>query len=535
MNEDNEIITLEDLYCFLKKFSLSDSLYVIAMINNIFKYGFNKLHLDKAPRPLVEWTQNQIKSSNSAAALMIQITRLSRFLLLSGANDYRKVSLDIDKDYFYKALELVSLLFDEDIEGKIETKYDVARIFGRMGQWQFPLQSNRGTIIGRANLLFVEIPSQVTVDYCFDDKMKEYFDINIAEFILSGVALWIMSNGVLKYNLNVEVESLKDIVNKNNINKFIKLSSGTVEDYKKMVRGDNWKQTNKLLDVYGLDPFLSIPIIKINKSKVLDNDSYIVPQPFYLLTRSSVGIFYLLADRERETSESLNKLGKNNFRESFGHIYKEYVGRHLNQKNSQIVFIDLDVELPINNKKPDFAIIKDDNCLLFEVKTALLNVNNRTIFDPVKSRDEMINGNIKKAFSQLQSFESLIKNNLINDVRFKNIKNVVKVIVGFEDVYLANAFLLPIASEIFGLDSKNLQFGSISDIESIGSLSSSDTDPVSLLHEKVNNQETAEWSIDGFIKNKYDSSLKNQLLEDSFSSFMMRAMGDDYRRDTKVF
>ena len=313
------------------------------------------------------------------------------------------------------------------------------------------------------------------------------------------------------------------------INKFVELSTGTPEDYRRLIRGDDWKTPNKILDIYGLDPFVQIPAIKIKYSPKLEIGSYVVPQSYYLLQKSSMGLFYLLAEKEKERALTLEQKGKNDFRESFGKIYRVYVEKQLLLAKNGATFIDLDEDFSFSGKKPDFAIIKNETCILFEVKTTLLTIATRTFFDEDIARNEILQGGFKKAIEQLNELEKSILNKNVEDVRFKNVKKVIKIMVGFEDIFLANAFLLPLLREIYGENINNLQIATITDIEVIGNLLSEDEELDKLILEKIATLEIAEWSLGVFLNNKRKNKVsENPVLKKSYEDFMSKITGKDY-------
>ncbi len=531
MSDHPPATSLEDLYEYLKRFSLSDGLFIISIVNNAFKYGHNALNQEVPPNTLA-WINDRCKDEpRERFALCLYLSRLARFLLLSRANDYKSVILDTGTIEMNNALFLVGNLHEKEIEGEPKSLRDMTPIMGRIGQLQFPFQVDRRDIMGRGYLLFIEIPKILNLSYNFDEKMKEYFGLDVYQFIASGFATWMMSTGVLKYQLTIDIVALKDFVTAETLNKFVELSSGTPEDYRKYIRGDDWKTINKLLDIHSLDPFFKMPAVRVGKSGKLQDGQFVVPQPLYLLYRASLGIFHLLGDKERDMALAEGKTGKNEFREAFGKVYREYIGRQLKQTKSPTLFIDLDEEIGTEIKKPDFAIIKDDICILFEVKTSFLTLNPRIFFDKDEAKTEVSNenGNFKKALDQLTIFEKAILNNEVTDNRLKDIKKVVKVIVGFEDIYFANAFLLPLAKEIYGEQINNLQVATLSDIEIIGTRLALGGDVVSALLEKVSSEDISEWSLGAFIAQKTTVPKDNNpILRRAFEDLMTKISGEDY-------
>ncbi|MBZ0243316.1 MAG: hypothetical protein K8F24_08900, partial [Bacteroidales bacterium] len=362
----------------------------------------------------------------------------------------------------------------------------------------------------------------ISIQYDFDAKMKEYFNLTVYEFMAAGIVLWLTTNGILYQDVLVEVKALEPIVTEENLLKFVELSSGTPGEYRRLVRGDRWKYANKLLDIYGLDPFIKMPIIKVGYSKTLNNVSYVLPQPFYLLQRTSSGIFYLLATKEKTLGELKGNKAQNNFRNGFGLVYQEYVRMHLRLTKKPAIFIDLDTDFECKkiDKMPDFAVVYGSVCVLFEVKTHLLAVESRTFFDSEKIRDDIKNGNFKKAIEQLHSFRTRILNQDISDARFDGVNRVINIIIGYEDIFVANSVLIKPLYEEYEIWATDLQVGTISDVEVIGSILAEGIDLGQILREKIDDEETRTHSIGVYIENLKIVKKVNPILYDAFNSFM---------------
>lgn len=522
--------TLDELYAYLKRFSLSDSLFVIGVINAAVKYGFKNVQENDIPEPVVEWLHIHCKTQMELVAMSLHLTRLARFLILSGTNDYKNPILDVHSNELHTAINLTSTLWDKDAEGEIGTMHDVSTAFGRIGQWQFPLQSSRTDIMGRAYLLFIEIPNSISSRYNLDKKMKQYYGLSVFEYIASGLALWIMTVGVLKHNLTIEVDKLRSSVTTETILKFVELSSGTAEDYRRHIRGEAWKKASKLYDIYGLDPFIFMPAIKVQRSRFNhDPVSYMVPQPFYLLQRASLGIFYLLADKEKEIAKSVGQNARNYFRDVFGEIYRVYVGKNLGLSKQPTILVDLDSEIDdfSDTLKPDFALIEDTNCILFEVKTVPFSLTSRTVLDKEIAKEEIQreDGAFKKALDQLNTFEAAVLQRKFSDKRFKNITNIVKVVVIFEDIFIANAFLLPIVKEVYRHQANRLQVMGITDIELLGKALAQGVSVVGDLVKKVEDIKNAEEAIGSAITKGVSG--ENPLLEESYEKLIKQLTGKE--------
>lgn len=520
-------ISLDEVYEYLKRFSLSDSLFIIGTVNAVLKYGVKKLFSESISPGTLKWVQDVFPQNIDRVSLMLNLTRLARFLMLSGANEYKNPILDTGSSELNHALSLVANLYDERIEPKIENKNDLDKVMGRIVQWQFPLQESKFDLTARAHLLFRKLPRDLNCTYDLDDGMQKALGLSVYEFMAIGHSLAILCSGVLKHELKIEVESLKNIVTQDKIQKFIDSSSGTPETYRRIIRGDNWKQSNTLLDIYGLDPFVQIPLIKVTHSNHLKAGSWVVPQVTYLWQRMSSGVFYLLADYEQKQAESLGISKRNPFRDSFGDIYKHYVGLQLNQPSVEEELIDLD-KIEYSGLRPDFALVSEKRIILFEVKVGFLSAVSRCIGNETKIKNEIAkkDGQFAKAVKQLGEFEVALNNNLISDQRLKNKKQIIKIIIGYEDFFLANSYLLKIAEEEFGDVIKNLQIMTVSDVDTCGTILANGGKIIKPLFEKVADKNLRDWPCGQFLRDRNKGIRnKNPLLEEAFKEFIQEFSG----------
>jgi hypothetical protein len=192
---NRKAVSLDELYGYLKGFHLSNSLFNIGALNAGLKYGFKK-YPPNTPDNVVKWLDFYADKIISTVELTLTLSRLARFLILSGANDYREKYLVPGSPEFAHALNMVGELYEGDIETGLIGKASIDRLLGRLSSWQFPLQADRLSIIGRGYLLFIKIPQSIEVEYSIDGKLKEYFDIGAFEFMTAGVTLWMMTNGL---------------------------------------------------------------------------------------------------------------------------------------------------------------------------------------------------------------------------------------------------------------------------------------------------------------------------------------------------
>lgn len=522
INMDNfqkrERLTLESIYNRLKKFHLSHSLFIIGSINAALRFGTLEPSQKDVPLWTLDFLKRRGRTDIERRSLVIGLTRMARSLLLSTSTDFKGQKFDIDSSEVAKAYDAVSDIdYLKGEVGEEQTLADFTLVFKRIGQIQFPLQTDKMTLIGRGFLLFHKLLINSKSPYDFNAKFLSYFDLTLLEFMSTGFVMWTLTEGTLDRAKFIDIDELKGLFTKKSQNIFLELSCGTPQEYKKLVRGEDWKKPHLQKDRYSLDPLAFIPAIKVEKSTYFEHADYVVPQPKFLLDRASSGIFYLLADKEFENVSQANKGKENPFRNAFGEIFSIYVGKHLSVKG-QHLFIDFDKELNVGKTKiPDYALLFDDICILFEVKTTLLNAEARCYFEDPQLERAIKSGNICKALEQTSIFKKRILEGEIEDDRFKDIETVISIIVGYEDVYSMNSTLLPMVDQLEGKENLELQFASISDIEVIGTIISQGLNVVELLKSKSFDHKCRQWAIATYLKP--DPNLINPILEDSFNEF----------------
>lgn len=514
-------IRLLELYDFLKRFHLSESLYQIGSINSLMKYGTGKYNDSRVqiPREHRIWFEQNVRADIDAFKLTVQLTQLSRFLLLSRSNDYKTEILVPGTRLFEKALHLVGEVYEEFPNDKNHPNLS-SRIIGRITSWQIPLQANRLTSIGRAYLLFVIIPSELNSVYDFDAKMQEYYGIGIFPFMATGIALWIMSNGTVDFLMKNEIRELRHIITPEAIAITINLISQNYWEYRQSFRGSD-NVIDIVQEYYGMNPLLKMPAIKVTKGIYLKNDSIILPQAKYLMDKFTTGIFYLLADYEQKLAKKSNQEDRrNDFRNEFGFVYREYVKRHLQTVNPPYIFIDLDDDFneKYDGKKPDYAIIHKELCILFEVKTTLIDISTRTLFSHELLSNAAEKDNFKKSITQLDNLRQAILNGRIKDARFANAKRVINILVCYEEIYVLNAAMLPILKALYGTKVDDFQLASVSDIDSIGKAIEDGLPFDVILANKISAQDPDDNMIGDFFKVKGPS----KILDNAYIEFMGR-------------
>lgn len=511
--------SLAEAYELLKRYHLSDSLYLIGQVNAAFELGLRASY-DKVPRYIAAWLQRFENDERMRVQIVTNSTRLARFLLLSGANDHKTAVLRLEDNSYSAALDIVGGIYDVPLEKELlsKTRHVAANILGRMS-WQFQLQENAWANICRAYLLFVEIPAYLGLGYDISEKMTEHFGLNSLSFIATGFALWTKCDGAMGYDLSIEIPGLERSVNRESQLRFLEVSSGSPEQYRRIIRGEDWKKDNKRFDIYFLDAFSRYPAIMVLRSHHPNLDQFVVPQPKYFIERAASGIFHLLSEKEQDLAKAIGRPHINPFRVCFGEIYREYVGLHLSQGDST-KFIDLDKDFSQVEglKKPDFVLLDGDVCVLFEVKTSLLTLSARVFFDEPQMQKELEKGSFNKAVEQLDEFRNRILAGEILDPLFKGVKKVICILVGYEDIYVLNSYLLPMLEEHYGLMARDFQLCTISDIEKFGCLVNDAKPFGSIMQEKLSDESLKYYPLMNFLQDHIDG--KNELLSGAGDRFM---------------
>lgn len=465
-NTDFPQTEITDLYAFLRRFKLTDSLRTIAQVNAVLKWK-DKRKLPDIPESIYQWL-DRVSRSTDDLSLNIFLARMARFLILAGGNDDRDKVLTPGSRDFDTAYN--SVLNVKELDATFTTEYEVSRYFGRLFNWQMPLQANEKSFLGRAQILFVELESYHS-GYSINEQMVKYFNLSPLEFIASGFAIWAWSNGSFDNKPIIDDKDRSKLLTDEMLRKFLQLSSGTAKDYRTILRGEKYNDVVKIVDLYNLEPFTIMPALVPKDHQPNNNSPYIVPHLKYLFIRATTGVFYLLADKEQEIGLQNGNIKENPFREAFGHIFREYVSKmfSVNIGKSVIVDLDNDFEYPKKNKRPDFAIIENNICVLVEVKLSLLTLNARIYFEEEKLREEVRKGAFAAAGKQIKQFKDMILEGKIEDKRFENIKYVIPLILGFEDITILNSVLLPKLLEADSETFADFQLGTITDAEAIGS------------------------------------------------------------------
>ena len=423
---------------------------------------------------------HSIKKEGYSDHIGIALTEMARYLILSGSNDHKSKRLLVTDPSFNNIYNMVASLkkpYDEE---------NISRFLSCEAQKQFITQPSSYLLhLAKGYLLYSKIPSESNCPYDIDSKMIEYFNISVLEFLACGFYELISSVGQSKER-DIEILELKKFIgNKRKV--FLDLNSLTAEEYRQEIRGkENKNNICADNDIYKLDPFIKKPFLKVKNSSIKDLN-HILPQPIFLLKKISFGIFHLLSERERTNKG-------NNFRDKFGtYIYENYIERLFCRITSPIKFINLDKDYSnksgFNNSGfPDFIIISNNKCILLEVKTSILTVNTRTLFDETYIKQEVLKegGHIKDCIKKFCNFRKELST-LKKEQEFQNINTIMSAIICFDEVYEMNSSILPIIEKECSEKDlcNNLQFFSAEDLELFSTFLTNEPKNIDIIFDKL--------------------------------------------------
>jgi len=497
--------SLEELYDYLKRFRTSDSLVELGRISFVLESDlFNLVPIagigglgadgDRIRTLIGQRCRDEIAKKE----LLANAARLARFLLLSPVNDYKSQVLKLGVTQTAKALDLSWNVYDPDAEIMVKGKADFHRAHLRVGQWQFILQQDPRDWFARAYLLFHEIPQTTSLDSLVNEAARDAVGMLPLQFIAAGYCVGLLSFGVLVPQLNVD----GDLLTNENLTQFASVSSLTQRGYCEEVRGkDEWRDSAPKQDAYLPDPLMRYPLIKPRSGLSVGGADMVVPVNQYVFFRATSGLLYAISERQRETAQSPREA---RFRAAFGRIVQHYVRFQLAQcRETSGLFLDLDgILTDYGPTKPDFALVKGETAVLFEVKLGLLTRGSKFLGDEKTLEADFLT-HLEPAVDQLNGFAQAIYEKRVPINGLEDVKQVVKVVVTFDNSYLSNADTLPLAGEVLGKKRlAGVQLATLDDIDFIGGLLAEGEDVVPPLAEKADIGQFGGWIIWMFLRDK---------------------------------
>lgn len=228
-----------------------------------------------------------------------------------------------------------------------------------------------------------------------------------------------------------------------------------VADAKKML-------PNESFDPFRFNPLTVFPAIRPDQQPDPRNGPvYLVPSQRLLFERVHRGLYHVLADHHRGESD-----GENPFRVAFGFVFQEYVGELLRRAlGAEHVIAERTYrEGPSDVQTVDWIVVEGDRGVLVEVKQSTLSLPAKTLGDLARARADT-KKSLAKAMRQIERTEAAIRRRVSGLEDLAHISEFEHLVVTYDTLYWANAFLRDLAVAEFGTNPPHVHASAIEDFE----------------------------------------------------------------------
>ncbi len=351
--------TEQDFKDVLRKYNLRDGLITLGRTSN---YLFNAKGQNRIGRAAYREPNKGVIVSQFALAYLANI------LLVSGANDYKSKYISQKDNLLTFCNSYSNCLTDPALTEKYKiTNKDGFRSFIiRMNFEQMEYQFSPIYMMARTIVIFNELLQNINPDKF--EPLSEIFQketgLSIYDYLRLCFAFFAGSQKTATFSVttftNADIPQFKDFLTEEKIIKALDILKG---DYKKFREEDTYVN-EKLKPVFTktrLNPLLIYPIIETDVKNL--GDPYVIPNIVAYIRKSFGGLYWWF----HRYFENQNK--QQDFRNYFGRVFQEYVGKIL--KN---IYGERNVHEEIVYGKGlrfiDWWIKKDDKIYLFESKAS---------------------------------------------------------------------------------------------------------------------------------------------------------------------
>jgi len=225
--------------------------------------------------------------------------------------------------------------------------------------------------------------------------------------------------------LNHSVSTYQAILKKENLEKFLQLTSASYDKIRSTSR-----DVNKLIlpnyEKYEFNPLFRYPIIESDPRfiNLYNQAPYIVPNVLLLIKKIAYGVYW-------DLREIFNLKNSRDFLAFFGDIFNLYVGKILINFFGENKIKQLPADLSI--KIADWIIITDDLVVIFECKSQLLPYMIRKTFNEHELKT-WLDRNIIAGIEQLFSTEDYLLRNGLQEIKVGR-RKIYKILITYEQVY----------------------------------------------------------------------------------------------------
>lgn len=342
------------------------------------------------------------------------------------SDDHRKREMN---DYRLEILANIYNALSEDLKSGTDNEARGAYEFlVRLSHMQFPLQLSSSRMMGRALIMFHDIPKSIphsSID--IPKAITEIYGMTVEDLLTVGVSLMICSKdeGYINREMleNSTIPEVKAMIADGRFEKVMDHLSSTYGDIRKFY---DKNPLPKKFEHYAFNILKTKPVV------ISESGQEIVPMVPFLIERTSMGIYYALMDHFKEPRS-------NPFLTFFGkEIFEEYIGMQLELFVPKKSLISEFAYGSGSDLTTDWAILDGNRLILIECKTSGLTVEAKTYGNLDKINDEL-KLRVIHAIEQMLTLREKINKKQKGLERFFKVKKFHFVITTFDDFYLANA------------------------------------------------------------------------------------------------
>lgn len=409
--------THKDISQYLRKFKLCDALNLIGQVSyRIFEY--------KAGTPIYR-----------GIPVTIGILAYIAMHLVEDSNDYR--SSDMREEDLLKAIDMYYGLADPFMANKTNP----IGCLLRAGSTQFDYDRETRHTISRTLIVYQEIWPQVkeAENLSISEALQELIGLSLHEVLALSFTFFSTAHKghlqVIDY-LEQFPEPLRSILAPEKQQAFLDWISCSYQTFRVLSRADT--PPSDEYEHFRFNPLCVKPALTPDRNPKQGMEPvYITPIPSLINYRATNGLYFALSDYFKA------KTGGPAFRNAFGYVFQEYVGRLLKQTFGEENVI---AEWRYTSNKnqvdtPDWIVICDGRAIVLEIKQAGLYL-------PAKkwANEENIKQDLKRTIGkgafQMWKFQSDIDSGICKMPELLNgIEIAERMVVTFDRSYFLNSIV----------------------------------------------------------------------------------------------
>lgn len=429
------------------------------------------------------------------------------------AKDILRVSSETSiRDFGLDELRRALVIF-ENLPEPIETAdperqpFEHYRTAVRMANLQHPFQERLFLALARTSLLLEDSMDQTArgPDIDIPAAVAEVYGLPISEIIRIGVLIVVSARArpsairSLAKLSRSDLPMFADELRAGSLRQFSQAFGARREDFRVAC---DVPVAPAQVEKYAFNELRRTPLIMI------DEDRFYLPVPPFLVQAVSTGLYFSLAEHFRKDRA-------NDFREKFGHVFEEYVGRILREgveSGQGKLEILPEISYGRGRLPPDWIVIRDHDAILIECKSSQLSVKAKASIDEAVL-DESVERVFHKSVSQISDFVEFLNENPSRVPQLRDVERFYGLVVCYVPLYLANS----VFREMFGATIRmprrleDHQFASINEFENLISLMPQ-VDPVDVLRRKRGDVQARQAEFGAFLSDQgYRSRLNPSL------------------------